>query len=282
VTADYQPPPCGGFNGNDEEGEHAMKRREFLAASSLAAVVPLGGMASAAEKPAGPRQYLELRHYELASADKQKAFDAFLADAAIPALNRLDIGPVGVFKMAEDEDRNLWVLLPHKSLESVAAANTKMLADARYQQSGSAVLNCPKDDPAYQRLTSRLLLGFDYCPNVEVPSKAATRVFQLRIYESHNTIKAKRKIEMCNEGGEIALFRETGLDPVFFGESLIGDRMTNLTYMVGFDDAEAQKKAWDAFRNHPGWTELRSKPYYADTVSHITNLVLRPTAASQI
>jgi hypothetical protein len=269
-------------NGNEDEGEQAMKRREFLAASSLAAVVPAGGMTSAAEKPSGPKQYLELRHYELASADKQKAFDGFLAEAAIPALNRLGVRPVGVFKRAEGEDSNLWVLLPHMSLESVATANTKMLADARYQQAGRAVLECPKDDPAYQRFTSRLLLAFDYCPKVEVPAKTASRVFQLRIYESHNTVKAKRKIHMFNEGGEIALFRETGLNPVFFGESIVGDKMPNLTYMVGFENAEAQKKAWDTFRNHPGWQALRSKPYYADTVSHITNLVLRPTTASQI
>ncbi len=259
-----------------------MKRREFLAASCVAGAAGLSGMASAAGPTAGAKQYLELRHYELASAEKQKAFDDFLAKAAIPALNRLGIAPVGVFRMAQDEDANLWVLIPHNSLESVATANTKMLADAQYQKAGSAVLNCPKKDPAYQRVESSLLLAFDKCPKVEVPSKKDSRLFQLRIYESHNTTRAKRKIEMFNKAGEIALFRRTGLNPVFFGESIIGGKIPNLTYMVGFDDTDAQKKAWGAFGSHPEWKKMSSDPYYKDTVSNITNLVLRPTAASQI
>jgi hypothetical protein len=259
-----------------------MKRRTFLAASGLAAAGPLSQFAGAADHPSGGKQYLELRRYALASAEKQAAFDTFLAEAAIPALKRLGIGPVGVFKAAEGDDVGLWVLVPHASLESVAVANTKMLADERYQQAGEAVLNCPKKDPAYERMESSLLLGFDHCPKVEVPTKKDTRVFQLRIYESHNTIKAKRKVHMFNEGGEIDLFRRTGLNPVFFGESLVGSKMPNLTYMVGFDDGDAQKKAWKTFGGHPEWKELRSRPYYRDTVSNITNIVLRPAASSQI
>ena len=35
---------------------------------------------------------------------------------------------------------------------------------------------------------------------------AADRVLQLRIYESHNCERAARKMQMFNEGGEIALY----------------------------------------------------------------------------
>lgn len=258
-----------------------INRREFLAASCLVAAAPLNQMVTAADRPAGSKQYLELRHYELASADHQRVFDDFLAKAAIPVLDRLGIRPIGVFKMVENKNYNLWVLLPHNSFESVATANTKMLADPQYQQAGSAVLNCPKDSPVYKRFESSLLLAFEQCPKVEVPTKKNTRVFQLRIYESHNTIMSKRKIEMFNEG-EIALFRSTGLSPVFFGESIIGGKMPNLTYMVGFDDTDALKSAWDTFGNHPEWKKLSSNPYFKDTVSNITNLLLRPAASSQI
>jgi len=131
-------------------------------------------------------------------------------------------------------------------------------------------------------MTSSLLLSFEQCPKVEVPSKNDSRLFQLRIYESHNTTKAKLKVEMFNERGEIAVFRKTGLNPVFFGERMVGDKMPCLTYMVGFDDGEAQKKAWDTFRQHPEWKKMSSEARYKDTVSNITNLVLKPTAASQI
>jgi hypothetical protein len=232
------------------------------------------------------KRYLELRQYHFDSAENRDRFDAFLHRAAIPALNRIGIEPVGVFKMEEEQKgadvNDLFILMPHKTLESVATANTLLLQDAAYLEKGKDVLETPsKKEAVYQRFESSLLLGFDACPGVEVPTQAPGRQFQLRIYESHSTPKAKRKVEMFNKG-EIAVFRETGLDPVFFGEALVGVKMPNLTYMVGFASAEAQKAAWDAFRVHPEWKKMSSDPYYKDTVSNITNLVLKPTAASQI
>jgi len=259
-----------------------MKRRDFLTASALAATVPMIQQGFAAEKPSVAKEYLELRHYGFASAEKQEAFEEFLAKAAIPALNRHGVRLVGVFKAVDDEESGLWVLIPHNSLESVITSNTKMLADTKFILAGGDILNCPKSDPAYTRFESSLLLAFDKCSKVEVPSKKDTRLFQLRIYESHNAIKAKRKVEMFDRTGEIDLFRLTGLRPVFFGESIIGSKMPNLTYMLGFDDADAQKKAWDAFVEHPKWKKMSSDPYYKDTVSNITNIVLRPSASSQI
>ena len=259
-----------------------MKRRDFLAASALAATGPMIQQASANDKPSGGKEYLELRHYEFASAEKQNAFEDFLGKAAVPALNRQGVSPVGVFKTEDDKEFDIWVLVPHNSLESIIISNTKLLADSEFKQAGGDILNCPKSNPSYIRFESSLLLTFDRCPRVEVPSKKESRLFQLRIYESHNAIMAKRKVEMFNTGGEIDLFRLTGLKPVFFGESIIGSKMPNLSYMVGFDDADAQKNAWDTFQKHPTWDKLKADPYYKDTVSNITNLVLRPSVSSQI
>jgi len=260
-----------------------MKRREFISASCLGAVPLIGQstLSAANGRSSNAKQYLELRHYELESGDHQKTFDDFLAQAAIPGLKKLGVGPVGVFKRADNKNSDLYVLLPHKSLESVVTANSRLLATPQYQEAGRKVLECPKSSPVYKRWDSALLLAFDGCPSVEVPSKKDTRVFQLRIYESHNTTKAKRKIEMFNTG-EIDLFRRTGLNPVFFGESIVGGQMPNLTYMVGFDDSAAQKAAWGTFGKHPEWKKMSSDPYYKDTVSHITNIVLRPAPSSQI
>jgi len=259
-----------------------MKRRDFLTASALAATGPMIQQASANDKRSGEKEYLELRHYEFASVEKQNAFEDFLGTSTIPALNRQGITPIGVFKTVDNKEFDLWVLIPHNSLESIITSNTKLMTDSEFKQAGGDILNCPKSNPAYKRFESSLLLTFDKCPRVEVPSKKESRLFQLRIYESHNTIKAKRKVEMFNTGGEIDLFRLTGLNPVFFGESIIGSKMPNLTYMVGFDDADAQKKAWDTFRKHPTWDKLKADPHYKDTVSTITNLVLRPSVSSQI
>ncbi len=259
-----------------------MKRRDFLGASCAASVAAAGSAAAAAEAPApAAKEFLELRLYKADAGAMREKLDKFLADAAIPAWNRLGIQPVGVFAFADPKVADLYVLLPHKTIESFATAAQKLQADSDYQQAGAAALDPPKNEPVYKRIESSLLLAFDAAPKVEAPSKKDTRVFQLRIYESHCDGRARQKIAMFNDG-EIALFRKVGLNPVFFGQTLAGPKMPNLTYMVGFDDEAAQKDAWAKFLAHPDWDKMKNDPQYKDTVSNITNLVLKPTAYSQI
>jgi hypothetical protein len=260
-----------------------MKRRDFLAVTGIAATGTLGGLGRAESRSGeSQREYYELRAYRLKSADKQKIVLDYLKAAAIPALNRINIKPVGVFTVLEPESPDLYVLLPHKSLESVVTASGLIGSDADYRKAAASVLDAPKSDPAYERIESTLMLAFEAVPKLETPTKADSRIFQLRIYESHNSLAAKKKIEMFNTGGEIAVFRKAGMNPVFFGQSLIGPKLPNLTYMLGFDDMDAKEKAWNVFREHPDWKKLKEDPYYKDTVSNVTNIMLRPASCSQI
>jgi hypothetical protein len=77
-------------------------------------------------------------------------------------------------------------------------------------------------------------------------------------------------------------FRKVGMDPVFFGQTLAGTRMPNLTYMLGFDDKESLETAWQAFLKHPERAALKKDPTYQDTVSRIYNNNLRPIEGSQV
>jgi hypothetical protein len=52
--------------------------------------------------------------------------------------------------------------------------------------------------------------------------------------------------------------------------------------MLGFDDMDTKEKSWDRFSNDPGWKKLKANTYYKDTVSNITNILLRPASCSQI
>lgn len=260
-----------------------MKRREFMTAAGLAGLAPLSSLAMADTGSEGTKKDIyELRLYHFASAAKQQAFDAFLKEAAVPALNRIGIEPVGVFNPMEGDSLDTYVLLPHKSLESIVGVVDRLGEDGAFMDAGKAVLDAPIKDAAYERFESSLLIAFDGMPKLARPSDKDTRVFQLRIYESHSIRKGQKKIEMFNNGGEIEIFRRTGLTPVFFGESVVGSKLPNLTYMLGFDDMQSGEKAWAAFRADPGWLELKSDPQYKDTVSNITNLFLRPGASSQI
>jgi hypothetical protein len=63
---------------------------------------------------------------------------------------------------------------------------------------------------------------------------------------------------------------------------MVGSALPNLTYMLVFRDNEERTKAWDQFRVHPDWKKLSSDPYYKDTVSNITDLILNPATFSQV
>ncbi|MBD3374950.1 NIPSNAP family containing protein [candidate division KSB1 bacterium] len=259
-----------------------MKRRDFLTAAGAASVAAWG-MPSARAATGEPRQFIELREYEMMLGGGKKRLQNFIEKAAIPAWNRLGIQPVGVFTPRYGQNRpTLYVLLPHPTLESVATLNDRMVEDETFLRDGAEFLNTELSNPGYVRIDSTLMRAFSHLPKVQAVTEAKTRIFEMRIYESHSLLKAKKKIHMFNEGGEIAIFKKTGLNPVFFGETLIGPRMPNLTYMLGFDNMDQRDKNWDQFRNSPEWDELKVKPEYSDTVSNITDIILAPTSFSQI
>lgn len=261
-----------------------MKRREFIGTSLLAGAVPLSAISATINQGGEMNQeFYEIRKYRVVNNSKQKQFNDFLKNAAVPALNRLGINPVGVFTGVYGPDSStFYVLRPHKSLESVVSISARMSGDAEYQQAGASFNNAPITDPGFARFESSLLLAFKNMPKLAVPSAVNTRIFELRTYESHSLKAAKKKIEMFNEGGEIEIFKKTGLNPVFFGEMIIGPQMPNLTYMLCFENMAVRDKSWEVFRDSPEWKKLSTDPQYADTVSNITDVILRPTPYSQI
>jgi hypothetical protein len=74
------------------------------------------------------------------------------------------------------------------------------------------------------------------------------------------------------------------LRPVFFGATLLGSGMPSLTYMLTFADLEERARAWAAFVADPEWKKLSSTPGLTapEIVSNISNVILSPTAYSQI
>jgi hypothetical protein len=236
------------------------------------------------------QQTIELRTYSFSTADKLQTFAAFTAKAFIPALNRAGVTPVGVFRVMKADnpdlkltadDLRLYVLIPHISADSAMHLAAKLNADAEFMKASESVLGTPMKDPVYDRYETQLMLGFAQCPRVLVPAQGPDRLMQMRIYESHNEERAARKIEMFN-GAELALFRKLGLMPVFFGQSVAGTKMPNLTYMLGFPNETARDAAWKAFLQHPDWLSMKADAKFKDTVSNITNMILRPVDGSQI
>ena len=248
-----------------------MKRREFLTSSVAAAgfgtlFAGAGSDAQEAGAPA-PREFYELKLYHLRRGPKTELFDRFYKEAAIPALNRAGVERVGVFTVAVGPDSpTMYVLLTHKSPESVTALTDRLAADEEYHKAGAEFINAPATDPAYIRVESSLMAAFHAMPKLEAPASGEGnkgRLFELRTYESHSRKANRKKIEMF-EKGEIAIFRKNGVQPVFFGETLIGPHLPNLTYMVVFENQAAHDKNWAAFAADPEWKKLRTTPGYED------------------
>jgi len=264
-----------------------MKRRDMLltTAGSLAAATAAH---PAAAQENNPRQFLELRRYSLTTGDKRQRFLDFTRDSLVPALNRMGVKPVGAFTPLYGQNvpsYNLYLLLPFESLSAFAATESTLLTDKEFTAGAASILDLPLSDPAFLRYESSLMLAFEGMPRLEVPAATAgkaSRIFEMRIYESHGHKAAKKKIEMFNQGGEIAVFRKTGLNPVFFAETLCGQQMPNLTYMLCHENMAARDKGWAAFGVHPDWLALREDPQYKDTVSNITDIILRPLEFSQV
>ena len=269
-----------------------MNRRSFLASSAAASAYALGNSKSdlrGAESSADPagREYYVLRRYHLSRGPQEKLTDDFLKNALIPSLNRLGIKPVGVFNAAiGPQSPTFCVLIPSASLETLANVDFRLERDADYLKVGAPFLNAPATAPAYVRMESSLLKAFAGFPKLVLPAATAARAarfFELRTYESPSDAAHRRKVEMFNHG-EFDVFREAGFWQVFYGDTLVGPRMPNLTYMVGFSSLTERQKMWQAFGASPAWKKLSSDPRYSyeEIVSSITNVVLSPTAYSQI
>ncbi len=138
------------------------------------------------------------------------------------------------------------------------------------------------DVTGYIRYERTILRAFSGMPELKLPPRG-NHIFEVRTYESNDAVTLQRKIDMFNNG-EMQIFQRLGMNPVFFGEALVGSKLPHLTYMLAFDDLASRDKLWKAFGSDPEWQKLRSKPGLsdADIVSNISNSLIRPTAFSDI
>jgi hypothetical protein len=271
-----------------------MTRRVFMAGSAGASLGTTLGPARASggvgsEAAAGAsRQLLELRRYRFRFGPMEARFGEYARRALVPALNRAGVKPVGGFSvLLGPESPSAYLLLPHPSEASVSGLAARLAADEEYRRDAAAFRSLPASDPPYVRREASLMAAFDSMPAVEAPSgalAAPSRVFELRTYASHNEAAGLKKIEMFEQGGEIAIFRRVGLSPVFFARDLIGATLPSLTYMLVFPELAARDKTWAVFRDDPEWVKLRDTPGYsnAEILTEIHTTLLRPTAYSQI
>jgi hypothetical protein len=262
-----------------------MHRRNFLTASLAASALALTREAAAQPTPAASTpEYYQIRRYQLHSGPQTAITQSYFADALIPALIRLNLGPIGAFEsLIGTQSPAYYLLIPASSVEALAQITLRLAADAAFLKAAGPFWNAPASSPSFDRVESSLLSAFTGWPRLTPPAANSKRIFQLRTYESPSEQAHIRKVEMFNSG-EFACFQAAGFHPVFFGDTLIGPRMPCLTYMLSLASLDEYNARWDAFRNYPDWKKLSSNPRYnyEPIVSNITNLILSPLPSSQI
>jgi hypothetical protein len=253
----------------------------------MPAAAGAASLSSAAAQPPSQRAIIDLIFFYLRnnSDNQRRRLTQFLEKTGVPAMRRFGAGPVGVFSSNIAPDGPF--ILTATSYPSLAAMDqfaAKAAADSDYLKEVEAFDN--QSGLSYQRIERMLLRGFPSMPQIEVPpgdAKRPGRLFEIRIYESNNSSTLRRKINMFDQG-EIDIFRKVGMAPVFFGETIVGPKMPNLLYMVGYDDLSAREKSWRAFVSHPDWIKMRDTPGWSDAeiVSNISNFLVSPLPFSQI
>ncbi len=135
-----------------------MNRRDSLATTSIAGVAGVSSVAGAADSD-GEREYFEFRQYHLPTGSKKGQVGNFLRQVGIPAMNRVGIGPVGVFTAKYGpSDPTLYVMVVHKSLDSVVNSASRLMADDKFAKSD--FVSASLSDPGYVRVRSSLMVAF--------------------------------------------------------------------------------------------------------------------------
>jgi hypothetical protein len=266
----------------------SLERRTFLTASLATAALAAARENVAQPSAAGAaREYYQIRRYQMQTGPQTKIAESYFGDALIPALSRMGMGPIGAFKLDYGpETPTFYVLIPGHSIEALATIDLRLAQDAVFLKAAEPFWNAPATAPAFLRVESSLLAAFEGWPRLTPPASSAAkskRIFQLRTYESPSDAAHVRKVEMFHKG-EFEIFQKAGCHPVFFGDTLVGSRLPNLTYMLSFANLTELEKSWTAFSSDPDWKKLQNSPRYnyEAIVSNISNLILSPLEASQI
>ena len=250
-----------------------MKRRKFVTTSASIALAPwaltdVPTNQSATKAVAG--ELYDLKTFELKFGGNHQALMDYLEKVHNPFLHSLGAKTMMFKETGASEPAKLWTLTAYPNLSSyqksflLESHPEVLIKSKKYIEAGVT----------YNRISSSLLLAFASIPQMKDPIEGAG-LFELRIYEGLNEDAVRRKIKMFDHE-ELDLFYRTDMNPIFFGKMLVGPYIPSLVYMLNFRDMEHRQQAWDTFLNHEEWNRMKVKPEYANSVSNIRKIFLKP------
>ncbi len=249
-------------------------------------IAMLGALSPAVYGAKANPEFYQIKIYHLKNNEQVNQVDEYLKNVYLPALHRLGVKNIGVFKPIANDTalvKSIYVLIYFKSAEAWMKLEEKLTKDAKYTASAKSFSAVPYDKAPYERMQSVLLEAFSGQKHLLLPSsKNAERVFELRSYESPTEDLFEKKIAMFNTGGEINIFKRLGFNPVFYARVISGNRMPNFMYMPVFDNVLQRNAQWKIFGSDPQWKEISAKPENENkvSVSHIDSILMHSTSYS--
>jgi len=245
------------------------------------------GISAVAAPP--KKEFYEIKIYQVKNKDQETRVENYLKDAYIPAVHKMGIKTVGVFKPVPSDTANagklIYVLTPLKSFDQLLDLPTTLNKDAAYLAAGKDYIDADYKNPPYVRFESIVLQAFDEMPMMaksKLTGPKSERIYELRSYEGHTEKIHVNKVKMFNVGGEVPLFDRLGFNAVFYAEVIAGSHMPNLMYMTTFSDKASRDAHWKAFTEDAAWNKLKVDPEYQNNVSKNVQFFLYPTEYSDI
>ncbi|MEP1018164.1 NIPSNAP family protein, partial [Maribacter dokdonensis] len=158
------------------------------------------------------QEYYQLKTYTIKNDTQENMVDHYLKNAYLPALKRMGINNIGVFKVIPGKftiSNKIYLLIPFQSLAEFNKLEAMLAVDKTHLSAGDEYINATHDNKPYERISSVLLRAFSDMPKMKpstVDGPRANRVYELRSYEGPTEAMYRRKVDMFNEGGEVKLF----------------------------------------------------------------------------
>jgi hypothetical protein len=102
--------------------------------------------------------------------------DQYLEKSYLPALHRVGIKQVGVFKPVTKDtaDLRVYVMFPFQKLEQLAGLDNQFYQDAQFLKDGQSYINAAWNTPPYSRIESIILQAFPGMPVMATPALQGT------------------------------------------------------------------------------------------------------------
>lgn len=154
--------------------------------------------------------------------------------------------------------QTLMILSGFGSMDEMFTAGAQVEGDEGFQKAFEEFDN--GSERAFDNSQRLLLRAADFSPEI-VPlteKPKSPRYFELRVYHSP-TSHQQRMLHDRFSGAEVKIFHRSGIQPIFYADTIFGPDLPNLTYMMPFASLADREKAWDAFGADPEWIKVRAE-----------------------